>query len=178
MSTTKSTLGVKNGERTSEDNCSSWASGGIFCWVMNVAWHCKNGNIDFCSVFRPKTGKLNLLDYLQQIPCTCVDDGAGEADVAAHWPLECLSSGQDPHLGVIASSVSNWELFCSKDDGVLKLSSFKVIQLIIDSLSDDNRLYQYQSTLCRTFWFSYLEQWEGEPELGKDGEDSFCSLPI
>ena len=44
-------------------------------------------------------------------------------------------------IWVSSPPVSSTEMFCSKDDWVLKLSSFKVIQLIIDSLSDDNRLY-------------------------------------
>ena len=41
-----------------------------------------------------------------QIP-TEVDNRAGEADVSPHWPLEGLRSGQDPHLGVIASGVTD-----------------------------------------------------------------------
>ena len=47
--------------------------------------------------------RILLQEY--KIP-TEVDDGAGKADVAAHWPLESLGPGQNPHLGVIASDVT------------------------------------------------------------------------
>ena len=36
-------------------------------------------------------------------PHTGVDDGAGEADVAANGSLKGLGSGQDPHLALLPS---------------------------------------------------------------------------
>ena len=37
---------------------------------------------------------------------TGVDDGAGEADVAADGSLECPGPGQDPHLRVLTPDVT------------------------------------------------------------------------
>ena len=44
---------------------------------------------------------------VQLYPPTGVDDGAGEADVAANWSLEGLGSGQDPHLALLSSDTSH-----------------------------------------------------------------------
>ena len=61
--------------------------------------------------YKKKPSKLVNQILLQEYKTpTEVDDWAGEADVAAHWPLEGLGPGQDPHLGVIPSDVTDWTI--------------------------------------------------------------------
>lgn len=65
--------------------------------------------------YKKKPSKLvnkvekNTFTRIQNTP-TEIDDWAGEGYVAAHWPLESLGSGQNPHLGVITSDVTDWTI--------------------------------------------------------------------